>query len=525
MSRTRQKIIEKEDGQGISSSLSENLNCLQEVFSFDSDFIVRRICLGRGKGVPAALVYLESLTDHKIINEQVLKPLFFGIPDRVWKPDAFLRFVREQVLAVEQVTQFRQMTDVIDYLPRGWSVVFLEGATEALGCFTPGWERRSITESQAEGLVRGPREAFIEDLNVNISLIRRRLKTPCLKIETFLLGRLTQTKVILVYLQGIASEKVLKEVRGRVSRIDVDGVYDSGAVEELIEDCPLSPFAQIFSTERPDVVVANLLEGRIAILVDGSPIALVVPALFVQFFQAAEDYYERYPVAAGVRILRLIALLILLTLPSAYVAVTTFHQELFPTPLLLNVMASREGVPFPSLAEALMMEFVFEALREAGLRLPRPVGQAVSIVGGLVLGQAAISATLVSPLMVIVVALTGIASFLLPAYAMGITLRLIRFPILILAGVLGFFGLAAGLLGVMIHLTTLRSFGVPYLVPLTPSVIGGLKDVFIRAPYWVLDRRPALIGSGNQVRQAQGQKPEPPPSRLRRGGKRDARRR
>ncbi len=511
--------------QPLSPSLQENLTYFKECLGGTEDLTSREFRLGGGRGVKGALLYLKSITNCQIVNEQVLKPIFFGVSRQPWQPRDLLQFLEERVLAVEEIRRERDARVVLLYITRGCAALFLEGAGEALICSVAGWEKRGISEPVAEGVVRGPRESFIEDLSVNLSLIRRRLRTPALREETFLLGRYTQTRVALVYIEGVAMDQIVAEVRTRVSRIDVDGVIDTGVIEEFIEDCPWSPFAQVSYSERPDRVAADLLEGRVAVFADGSPVALLAPALLVQFLQAAEDYYERYPIAAGIRILRFLALLAMLSLPSAYVAVTTFHHEMLPARMLFNVLVTREGVPFPSLAEALLMEFVFEALREAGIRLPRPVGQAVSIVGGLVVGQAAISAGLVSPLMVVVVALTGIASFVIPSYAMAITFRLLRFPVLILSGMLGFYGLMAGLMSILIHLTTLRSFGIPYLAPLTPGVTRGLRDVFFRAPHWALDHRPAFVGKENLVRQAPGQRPAPQPLRPGRRGRRNARRR
>jgi spore germination protein KA len=284
-------------------------------------------------------------------------------------------------------------------------------------------------------------------------------------------------------------------------------VLESGYLEEFIEDNPYSPFPQVVHTERPDRVTASLLEGRVAILTDGTPFALIVPAEFITLMQSPEDYYERYMVATAIRWLRYIGFAMSLLLPSLYIAITTFHQEMIPTRLLISLAAAREGVPFPALVEALMMEFTFEALREAGIRLPRAVGQAVSIVGALVIGQAAVQAGIVSPLMVIVVAITGIASFMNPAFNIALTMRLMRFPLMLLAATLGLFGVMVGILAILIHLAGLRSFGVPYLSSLAPLHTKDLKDVAVRAPWWAMDNRPAETAKLNRRRQSRGQKP------------------
>jgi spore germination protein KA len=282
---------------------------------------------------------------------------------------------------------------------------------------------------------------------------------------------------------------------------------ESGYIEELIEDNSYSPFPQLVNTERPDVAAANLLEGRVVILVDGTPFVLIAPISFFSLLQSPEDYYQRYMISSIIRILRFVFMVLSLLLPSLYVAVLTYHQEMVPTALLISVASSRESVPFPALVEALMMEVTFEALREAGVRLPKQVGAAVSIVGALVIGQAAVQAGLVSAPMVIVVAITGVSSFMVPHYTQGIALRMLRFPIILLAGTLGLLGVMLGVITIVVHLCTLRSFGIPYLTPIAPVKGRELKDALIRAPWWKMDTRPHLTGEFNSYRQSPSQKP------------------
>lgn len=263
------------------------------------------------------------------------------------------------------------------------------------------------------------------------------------------------------------------------------------------------------NTERPDGVASALNEGRIAIIIDGTPFVLLLPTVFIHFLQSTEDYYERFLYPTVIRLLRLLVFFTALLAPSIYVAITTYHQEMIPTPLLISIVASRTGVPFPSVLEALLMEITFEALREAGLRLPRPVGQAVSIVGALVIGEAAVQAGLVSRAMVIVVALTGIASFIIPAYNMGISIRLLRFPVMFLAGSFGMFGITFAFLALLIHLSSLRSFGIPYLSPITPINLSGLKDSIFKVPEWMKNKRSTFITKEDKKRIRPNAKPAP----------------
>jgi len=323
------------------------------------------------------------------------------------------------------------------------------------------------------------------------------------------IGEETQTTVGIMYMKGIVNDSLVKEVKERLKRIKIDMILDSGQIEEFIEDQPSTPFPTIYNTERPDSVAANLMEGRVAILVNGSPFILVVPTVFVQFFQSPDDYYYRFHIAVFLRLLRYVSFLISLVGPSVYIAAITFHQEMIPTTLLISLAASREGVPFPAFVEALIMEVAFELMREAGIRMPRAVGQAVSIVGALVLGQAAVQAGIVSSIMVIIVAITGIASFTTPAYNLAISARLIRFVLMILAATFGFYGITLGLIIIIAHLNSLRSFGIPYLSPLSPVIPSDQKDAVLRFPLWSMFKRPRLLNQQNTIRENSNLKPSP----------------
>lgn len=327
----------------------------------------------------------------------------------------------------------------------------------------------------------------------------------------FVLGRHTKTNVVLAYMKGIADPRVIEEVTSRIEDIEINGVLETGYLEELIEDNPYSPFPQVQYTERPDTISAQLLEGRFAILVDGTPFALSGPVTAVQFMQATEDYYERYMIVNMLRWLRYIFLFLSLLLPAIYIAIITYHHDMLPTNLLYTIAATREAIPFPALIEALIMEISFEALREAGIRLPKTVGQAVSILGALVIGQAAVEAGIVSAPMVIIVSITGIASFTIPRFNFAISIRMLRFPIMILAGVFGLYGIIIGVMWIVMHMCSLRSFGVPYMSGLAPFKVNEFKDIFIRVPWWKMNHLPSSITSnqGDQRRE-DNMKPHPP---------------
>jgi spore germination protein KA len=320
-------------------------------------------------------------------------------------------------------------------------------------------------------------------------------------MEQWTIGEISQTPVCIMYVKGLADENVLQDLRERLESIRIDGILESGYIEELISDQKWTPFPTVLSIERPDAVAGNILEGRIAILVDGTPFVLIVPAILNMFFQASEDYYQRYDIATFLRVLRFGSFLIALLMPSVYVAIVGYHQEMIPTQLLLKLAAQREGVPFPAYLEAFIMELVFEILREAVVRMPSAAGNTISIVGGLVIGQSVVEAGIVSPAVVIVVSFTAIASFVSPSYNLGISARLLRFFLLLAASTLGFYGIGLVVLVLILHLSNLRSFGMPYIKPFAPFMLKDMKDTLFRAPLWMMRERPAKLAKDNPIRQ------------------------
>lgn len=496
------KDIQK-DSQSLSVNLNENLRLFQMIFTDCSDVVFRSFLIGNQ--IEALLIYIDGLADLEEIDSNLLSPLMQDITEH----QDMMNQLKKNKIAVANVKEIDSVIEGKESILSGNPLLLMEGEKRALSLGLSKWEKRSIEEPVAEGVVRGPREGFIENLRVNTALLRRKIKSQDLKMKSMKIGRYTKTDVVIAYIEGLVDHTLLEEVQNRLQRIDLDGVLESGYIEELIEDHPFSPFPQILDTERPDVVAANLLEGRVAILIDETPFVLVLPITFFSLLQAPEDYYQRFLVSNCIRWLRYVFFAISLLAPSLYVAILTFHHEMVPTILLVGIASARESVPFPALVEALIMEITFEALREAGIRLPKQVGAAVSIVGALVIGEAAVSAGLVSEIMVIVVALTGIASFMVPRYVQGAAFRMLRIPIMLLAGTLGLLGVMFGVIAISIHLCKLRSFGVPYLSPIGPAKVRDWKDVIVRAPWWMLNTRPHLTGEYNPYRQSPGQKPDP----------------
>ncbi len=347
---------------------------------------------------------------------------------------------------------------------------------------------RPISRPELEPGLLGPQDAFVESLDTNIGQIRNRIRSPRLKVRQFLIGSVSANEVTILFLDGTTKPEYVTEVVRKIEQIQMDAIIDINYIEEWMTDAPYSPFPTIQKTERPDRVAGALLEGRIAILTHGSPIAIILPVVFIDFLQSSEDYYEKYMFAFPIRILRHFYFWISLLLPAIYIALFNFHQEMVPTSLLKSIIASREGVPFPVFVEALIMEVTFEILREAGLRLPKTVGQSVSIVGALVIGEAAVQASIVSPVMVIIVAVTGIASFSIPSYSLGLTTRVLRFPIMVFAAFFGLYGVSMALLVILAHMATLKSLEKPYLAPIAPFNWSEMNDTFARSPWWVLKK-------------------------------------
>lgn len=500
---------DKERDEPISLSLKQNMKKLSERFGNSADVVIRRLKIGKEE-LPAAIVYIAGLVDEQLVSQSLLEDLI-DIPSV--QPEQAVCLIYDKTLAIGGVKEEEKWKILYAGLVAGSTLIFVDGADKALIASTEGGEHRSIQEPSTQVSFRGPRQGFTESLQTNISMIRRYVKTPDVWVEKMEIGHETNTDVALMYINGICDKKLIKEVRKRLKHIDIDSILESGYIEQLIEDAPFSVFPTVYHTERPDVVAGNLLEGRFAIIVDGTPFVLIAPALFIQFFQSVEDYYSRFDIATSIRVLRVLIFFISLVAPGIYVAATTFHQEMIPTQLLIVIAAQRETVPFPAVIEALTMEVAFEILREAGVRLPRVVGSAVSIVGALVIGQAAVQAGIVSPAMVIVVALTAIASFATPAFDMAISARLIRFLFILSAAVMGFYGLILGIIMMFVHLCGLRSFGFPYMSPLAPLTPGGLKDSILRAPLWADEKRPELLVQENNRRQGEHQRPKPETSR------------
>ena len=490
----------------IANSLEQNMRWLQERYIRCSDLVYRQFTISGLQELQGAIFYFDGMTNCKVVHDNILQPLLLDA--EFIENDAkdaenlqkYFSFVKQRLLPVGEITIIDDLKQGALAMMNGDVLLLLDRCEQAFIIDAKGFPQRSVSNSENEVVLRGPQEAFTEPLRVNTALIRRRLRTEQLKFEEFILGRYTQTVVELVYLEGVANDNIIAEVRRRLDNIkNVDSILDGSCVEQYIEDAPFSVFPQLQYTERPDKVAASLLEGRVALVIDGSPNVLLLPLMFVQLLQSPEDYYNRVVSGTFMRWIRYMGLLIAATLPSLYVAITSYHPEMLPLSLLLSIATAREGVPFPAFVEALIMELSFELLREASIRLPGAIGNTIWIVGALVIGEAAVSAHLVAPQMVIVVAITAIGSFTVPSVEASYPIRLIRFPLMLLAAAFGLYGVMLGLLAVLVHLVNLRSFGFPYLEPLAPLKLNELRDVLVRAPRWLMMLRPQFREPAKQT--------------------------
>ncbi|MDQ0194616.1 spore germination protein [Paenibacillus wynnii] len=434
------------------------------------------------------ILYFPNLISKIAFSSMILEP-FANIQ---------LQEVDELFKQSQFVEVFHSKEAVVGVL-EGKAAIFNQGKVFLIDIYGP--KDRNIEQSGTETVITGPHDSFGESVSTNLSLIRRRLKSSHLKVIEYSVGEVTKSKIYILYIDGLANMNFVKELEHRIKIIEIDAVNEGGVLAQLIEDKPNSIFPQYLRTERPDSAVSKLVDGRIIMLVENSPTAISAPSSFFEFFSSPDDYYQRWTLGTALRLLRFLALLITITFTALYVSVTTYHYEMIPESLLMTLVESRNRVPFPPVYEALLMETMIELLREAGARLPTKIAQTIGIVGGIVIGQAAVQAGLTSNVLIIAVASSAIASFVIPSYVMSASLRLMRFGLIIMAGIWGNLGLIMGVALIIIHISGLTSLGAPYLIPVAPMKGTDWKDIFIRAPFSQLKNRPYQTKSPNQVRQ------------------------
>ncbi len=472
----------------IPKSIDRVRGVLNEEFSLCSDLNLREVHLGK-LNTRIIIASIDGFFDKAILAENIIEPIINYSGEKSYS--SVFTLLSESILCVNDVKELYSLKDCLNGILTGDVVLFIDGQDKAFKIGLKSPEKRAVGEPDTEISLKGSREGFSESLKTNLILLRRRIKNTKFKVESLVLGKQTNTDIAICYIQGIAAPEVVEEVKNRLNRIDVDSILATGYMEQFIQDGKMPFFPMVGNSEKPDKVAAKLLEGRVAILADGTPTVLTVPFLIIESFQAPEDYFGEFYFATFMRILRLMSFFISVYLPGLYVAVTSFHQTIIPFKLMLTMAATREGIPFSSFIEALIMVITFEILREAGLRMPRAIGQAVSIVGAIVLGDAAVSAGIASAPLVIIAALAGICSFIVPPLMkVGAILRI---AILIAANFLGLLGIGFVTYMFTIYLCGKKSFFVPILSPFAPFRGESLKDSFIVTPIWSMYNRPRSL--------------------------------
>ncbi|WP_010271614.1 spore germination protein [Paenibacillus senegalensis] len=482
-------------------TLEANAQYLKRTLSHYSDAVFRELAVGPS-GFKTMIIYLSGIADIQVINEQIIKTIMqagLGGNKHVLTPGILKeQFLQTTALPVEIETGDFLSQCVLEMMS-GNTCWLIDGLDEALIIKTGKFPSRNVEEPSTETLARGPRQGFIEDIGSNLAMIRNYIKDVSLQIDNYHVGTRSLRQLAVVYIADIANPELVQDIQKRIQSIDIDDVPDTGVVEQLIEETSWSPFPQLQATERCDIAVSALMGGRVVIMLDGTPFVLIAPMTFWMLAQSPEDYYERFPLGTFFRLLRLAAMFLATFLPSLYISLVSFHPGLIPPEMIMSIVASRQGVPFPVLIEALIMEVSLEILREASLRLPKGIGQVIGIVGGLVIGQAAIEASIVSSFMVIVVGLTAISSFASPQYSGSIGIRLLRFPIMLAASIYGLYGVMLSFIFLGAHMVRLKSFGVSYMAPLAPIRFRDLQDALVRIPYKQLKRRSLTLKTQDET--------------------------
>ena len=518
------EINSQKDPESVFPSLSVNLDFLKVKYNtlINSDIVVREFTLtARNRQYGAFLIYIDGMVDTKIINDFVLEPLMLrnransydgnetrvvseaisnNITVRKVKKFDLVDYIYNSLVPQNAVKKKKSFNDILPDINMGNCLLFVDTIDTAFSIDAKGFKQRGVDSPKNETVIRGAQEAFTEAIRTNTSMIRRFVNNENLVIESLSVGKVTKTKCAVCYMKDIANDDLVAEVKYRLNNLDIDTIISSGQLEQLIEDNSKCSLPQMLSTERPDKAANHILSGRVVVIVNGSPYVLIMPCVFVDFLSSAEDPNLKFQYANLLKFVRLVAFFITLLLPGLYVAITNFHQEIIPTELLFAIVASRESVPFPIIVEILAMEISFELIREASLRVPSPIGTTIGIIGALILGQAAVEASIVSPILIIIIAITGITSFAIPDFYLSFHLRIARFLYIIAGFLAGFLGIGIVLFGHLILLCSLKSFGVSYLAPYVPTTSKNNKAYFM-PPFWNREKRPDFLNSKRPKKQ------------------------
>lgn len=493
--------METEKKQKITGDIRVDGAAFLSMYENCSDLKHNEIYLGENHDISCLVFFIETTIGNMLVDETVLSRMI-DMLCTMTEEEVYEALEKNSFGAVD-VSYLTTLEDASNAMLSGAALVMVDGFDRAIKVSDKGYPGMGVSEADSEKVVRGSNEGFCDSVKANIALVRKRLRTPQMKALERKAGVRSNTNLCLLYMEGIAPESVLQEIDRRLENFEIDGVMDSGVIEQLSEKSWLSPFPQFQTTLRPDRAAMALLEGRVVLLCDNSPVALIMPTDYNSFIQTSDDYYNRFEIASFSRVIRYLASFFAMTLPGLYLAVTNFHTQILPTTLILSFAAARQGVPFPAVVEVILMEISFELLREAGVRLPGAMGNTIGIVGGLIIGQAAVEANIVSPVVVIIVAFTALCSFAIPNEEFATAFRLLKFFFILMSAWLGFFGFLAALLVVLVHLAHLKSFGIPYLMPFVGADLTDYqdeRDSFFKMPVFYLTKRPIFASRKNKTR-------------------------
>ncbi|OIU71398.1 spore germination protein [Rossellomorea aquimaris] len=485
--RKVKQLIPSEEGQTI--TLDEKIDKIRSGLYYTEDLKVRELTFNEKS---MFILFVDSVIDNKNLQTYVIQPVNEKREGKL-----------ENVISANAIILASGIEEALSAMVDGHCLILSEGSEDMHLVCLPKVDQ-DTKEPINEKVIRGSHQGFQESITKNIHYIRERISNPRVTVKYANIGETTNTKYALVYISELTNPELLATIENRISYINADSIQSPGFFEEFLEDDSFSPFPQFLNTERPDRVAANLMEGRVALVMEGSPTVLIFPVTFFSFLQTTEDYNNRSFISSFFRIVRLFSFVLALCLPAFYIAVISFNYEIIPVEIIFSIKSSLEYVPFPPLIEAAIMQLTLELLREASIRLPNPIAQTIGVVGGLVIGTAVVEANLVSNTMVIVVAITAISSFVIPSNELSTSLRILGFPLMLMAAIFGIYGIVIGLMLIFIHLTKLKSLGNYYLYPIAPLDVGRLKDTLIRLPIWMIKTRPKDVNARYKWRASSG---------------------
>ena len=499
--------------ENVYSQIDANLKYIKTKYNtlINSDIITREFTLNTGsKQYKAFILYIDGMVDSQILNDFVLKPLMLKnkfcnnetskIIVQKEKKSNIANFIQDCLIPQNNIKQQSSFKDIFSGVNSGNCALFVDTLSVGFDIDVKGFKQRSISKPENEIVIKGPHEAFVENIRTNTTLLRRFTNNENLIIENTKVGKITQTNCAICYIKDIANDALVAETKYRLNNLEIDSLLSAGELEQLLTDTNSLGVPKILVSERPDYAVKSLLQGRVIILINGSPYALILPAILIDFLTSPEDTNLKPQFANFLKVVRIISSFFALLLPGLYIAITNFHREIIPTELLFSILSSRQSVPFPIIVEILIMEISFEIIREAGLRVPSPIGPTLGIVGALVLGQAAVSAAIVSPILIIIVAITGMSSFAIPDFTFSFHLRFFRFVFILLGFLAGFLGIGTGLFIYISSLCDLETFGVSYTIPYAPAV-NSKNNGFMLSPIWKREDRATYLATKKEKKQ------------------------